>query len=147
MSWLSRHATAIGSASALITAAVAVLALLGVKLQIDASADLQAHQSARDIYRGFLELSIANPQYSKPQTCTGSGDTEPGYDAYVDYLLYTTEQITGLDHSWGPVMEHWLLRHRAQLCTLDDLDVTTPEVAKLIAGLKSRHCGDIPACD
>ena len=149
MSWLSRHAHAIEALAASITAIVALLALVGVKLQIDAAAELQAQQSARDIYRGFLELSIAQPQFSQPQPCTGiTGPEDPGYTAYLDYLLYTSEQVIALDNGWGPVMEHWLVRHSSQLCTIDDaVGWVTPEVADLISGLKARHCATAPACN
>lgn len=148
MSWLKQNAEAIGALAGLITAVVAILALVGVKLQIDSAAELQNQHSAREIYRGFLELSIAQPQYAQPQPCTGvTGPDDPGYEAYLDYLLYTSEQVIQLDPAWDPVMENWLQRHSSQLCGIDDLGVDTPEVASLITRLKDRHCATTPSCD
>jgi len=131
----------------MVTAGVALLALIGVKLQIDATAALQADQSARDIYRGFLELSVNHPDLASPATCRGTSDTpDPAYEAYLDYLLYTAEQVIEMDPAWDPVMENWLQKHSSQLCAIDDLGVDTPQVAALVDRLKARHCASEPTC-
>ena len=141
MSWLVRHAPAIQSLAALVTMIVAVLALLGVKLQIDANAQIQAHQSARAIYRGFLEISIANPDLTQPDACAGTTRAQsPSYDAYLDHLLYTSEQVISIHPDWGPVMEHWLNRHAHELCQMDDFDTVTTDMADLITGIQNDIC-------
>ncbi|WP_371223730.1 hypothetical protein [Roseovarius sp. 2305UL8-3] len=127
---------------------IALLALVGVKLQIDSATELADQHSAREIYRGFLQLSIENPQHAQPQSCTGiTGPDNPGYEAYLDYLLYTAEQVIALDPAWDPVMENWLQRHSRQLCSIDDLGVDTPQVAALITRLRDQHCADAPVCN
>ncbi len=129
------------------TALVALLALVGVKLQIDATAQVQATQSARDIYRGFLELSIAQPDLAHPAECRGTGDDpDPAYHAYLDYLLYTTEQVTALDPVWDGVMDGWLENHIDALCVYTDLSGFTPEMLVLLGDLRTEQCTPTPDC-
>ena len=67
--WLESNSRALQALAGLITALLALLALIGVKWQIDASFDSQREQSARDIYREFLNLSISNPEFADPDYC------------------------------------------------------------------------------
>jgi hypothetical protein len=47
--------------AAIIAALVAIVALIGIKFQADASYRLQREQSAKEIYRELLNISIAQP--------------------------------------------------------------------------------------
>jgi hypothetical protein len=58
---------------AIITAIVAVAALIGVKYQIDASYRVQREQSARKLYCKPSGISIANPDYGQPGYCAFKG--------------------------------------------------------------------------
>lgn len=58
------------NADALITALVAVAAIIDVKLQLDANAQKQAAQSARDVYRAQLALEIKHPDFANPNIYT-----------------------------------------------------------------------------
>ncbi|MEM1301574.1 MAG: hypothetical protein AAGH17_03245, partial [Pseudomonadota bacterium] len=60
MAWLKRNAEALQAIGALLTAAVAIAALVGVKWQLDAAERISQAQSAREIYRDFVALSLAN---------------------------------------------------------------------------------------
>ncbi len=145
---MKENAQFVEALAAIVTALVALLALIGVKLQIDSAAELADQHAAREIYRGFLQLSIEHPQHAQPQPCTGiTGPDNPGYEAYLDYLLYTAEQVIALDPAWDPVMANWLQRHSSQLCSIDDLGVDTPQVAALISRLRDQHCTAAPICN
>ena len=90
MRWLKQNAPSIEAAAALIIALVAVAAIIGVKMQIDANTAQQTSQSAHDIFREHLTMSIANPQFSEPDVCTLiASNQRPAYVAYVEHFLYT----------------------------------------------------------
>ncbi len=141
--WLSRHAAAIQSVGTLITAIIAIAALVGVKWQIDASARIQQEQSARDIYREFLNISISKPEFARPNYCVIKGTpAEPAYEAYVDYMLYTTEQLMATAPDWEPVLESYLHDHRDYLCLSADWSGNTDAVARLIENFRAASCAE-----
>jgi hypothetical protein len=117
MNWLKRHATAIQALTGMVTLIVAIAALVGVKVQIDASARLQQEQSARDIYREFLNLSLSNPDFAEPDYCAMPAKQVPGYESYVEYMLYTGEQMLDASPEWEPTLTRTLLSHRQYLCS------------------------------
>ena len=139
--WLEKHIKAIQAASAIATALIALAALVAVKVQIDASAQLQREQSARDIYREFLTLSIAQPKFAQPDMCTlAETPDEAGYDHYLTYLLYASEQVLAAQPDWEPVMAGHLTPHREALCKARDWSQEAPRVQSLIAQFKSDKC-------
>ena len=90
MNWFERNSKGLQAIAAIITAAAAIIALIGVKLQVDASYRVQREQSAKEIYRELLNLSIANPDFVAPNYCTLKQSPKfPAYESYVDYVLYT----------------------------------------------------------
>ena len=147
MGWFSKNAASIEAASALVTACVAVIAVFGVKWQIDANAAQQASQSARDIYREHLTLSVANPQFSEPDVCTLlASDQSPAYEAYVDHLLYTAEQILDTQSEWQDTISERLDPHADYFCAADNWQGYTPAVAALIADTRATHCSAQKTC-
>ena len=51
-SWIKTNASALEAIGVVLTALVALVALVGVKYQVDATAKLQQAQTAREICRG-----------------------------------------------------------------------------------------------
>ncbi len=101
--WIETRAKALQAMAAIVTMTAAVAALVGVKVQIDANARQQRKQSARDIYREYLNLSISKPDFSNPDYCALSGTAIKGaYEDYVEYLLYTSEQVLSAMPDWEP---------------------------------------------
>lgn len=140
-SWLDRNAKAIQAGSALATALVAVAALIGIKVQIDASAQLQREQSARDIYREFLSLSIAQPRFAHPDMCAIAGTPdEAAYDHYLTFLLYTGEQVLAAQPDWETTMTAHLAPHREALCSDADWSNEAPQVRALVNRYRAAEC-------
>lgn len=139
--WLERHAQAIQAAGTLVMSFAAVAAAVFVPLQIAANDRTSREQSAREIYREFLSISIQRPELANRDYCSLNGPVErAAYESYVDYLLYTAEQVMDLNASdWEPAISARLRSHQGYLCTFDaeDLDALTPAVAALVEGLKS----------
>lgn len=149
LKWLERHTEIIQSIGALITIVLAVIALLGVKWQIDGAAQIQREQSARDIYREFLSLSVANPDLVSPEYCAiMAGPRAASYTSYVDYMLYAAEQSLALDPGLAPMFTGYFADHEAALCALTDadLDLYEPAVADLIATARAPRCPQTPTC-
>ena len=148
MSRLRQNAPVIEAFASLAMALVAAFALIGVKLQIDAQDRTAREQSAREIYREFLAITVANPDLAAPDACMGLlGPDNPAYDAYLEYLLYTAEQTTGLDADWDPVIGRWLDNHASVLCAIEDWSGYTPEVEALIKRTRLNICATAPACN
>lgn len=147
-SWISQRAAAVQAVMATLTFAVALLALLGVKWQIDASERLQQEQSARNIYREFLSLSISRPELVEPgDVCSLASAQRAAYESYVEYLLYTAEQAIRADASWKPVFTERLKGHEQYVCALSDLTTYEAQVRTLISAFKTQACQNIKPCD
>lgn len=139
--WLEQHGKAIQSLGALVTMLAAVVALVGVKVQIDANARQQREQSARDIYREFLNLSISKPEFADPNYCAIKGSAnEVGYENFVEYMLYTADQLLGVSREWEPTINEHLMGHRDYLCSEADWSDDSPEIRGLIDRFKAKEC-------
>lgn len=148
MSWFNRNAAGIEAGAALVTALVAVLALVGVKLQIDASQLQAQEQGARDLYREHLALSMQYPQYADPGTCPAFSENEDlGYAAYVTHLIYTAEETIAADPSWWPVMSQALELHAPFFCEYLGAETgLTDPVRRMLGKIAVQACAEMPAC-
>ncbi len=146
--WLESNAKALQAAAAIVTMMAAIAALVGVKIQIDANARQQREQSARDIYREYLNLSIAKPEFAHPDYCAIRGKAEENaYEDYVEYMLYTDEQILKALPDWQSTLQDRLVPHRALLCSENDWTGDSPEVQALISKFRAKECkGFVPQC-
>lgn len=139
--WFDRHGKAIQAFSAIVTALIALAALIGVKVQIDSAARTQQEQSARDIYREFLNLSISKPELAEPDYCAiKGGPQEASYKNYVDYLLYTSEQMLAVSPDWEGALSEHLTAHAQYLCGVVDWSDYPGNVQKMIGRVKSKVC-------
>ncbi len=148
MGWFNRHANAISALSALLTAVLALAALIGVKIQIDASSAIQKEQSAKEIYREYLNLSIQKPNFYTPDYCALKKTAElPAYQAYVEYLLYTGEQVIEMDPQWEKSIASAMEAHALYLCSPDvDLSMYAAEMQAVLASFQAGQCAEVKAC-
>ena len=147
MLWLKRHAVAIQALTGILTILFAVAALVGVKLQIDAATRLQREQSARDIYREYLNLGIARPEFARPDYCAIVGTPqESAYESYVDYMLYTAEQAIEADPGWETVFDRNVGQHAAYICSVSGWQDYGPDVRHLIDRMRHRQCKTLRPC-
>jgi hypothetical protein len=141
MRWLKANSAALQALGAVLTALIALAALVGVKLQVDAGERQSRVQSARDIYREFLNLSIARPELADPDHCAIPGSSlEAPYENYLEYALYTAEQLRTVSPEWDATMLDHLAPHRAAICEQADWTDDTPGVQALVAQFKAREC-------
>ncbi len=141
MQWLNRNGNAVQAMAGTLTALIAIAALIGVKVQIDANERAQREQSARDIYREFLNLSISQSKFSAPQYCAMVGTVdEPGYDNYIQYLLYASEQILASFPEWEATMASHMRGHREVFCSENDWTGDTQAVQAMIKRFQAKNC-------
>ena len=114
--WLERNAKALQAVAAIVTAFAALAALIGIKVQIDANMKQQQVQSARDIYREFLN------------------------ENYVEYMLYTADQLLGVSRDWEATMIEHLADHREFLCMQQDWSDDSEEIRALITRFRTKQC-------
>jgi hypothetical protein len=147
MSWLNRNSNALQAIAAIITAIVAIVALVGIKFQVDASYRVQREQSAKEIYRELLNISIANPDFAAPNYCALKQSPKyAAYESYVDYLLYTAEQVIDMDASWSSTMERHLEAQSNYLCSNDADGENSPSVEVLLKSFRSHACEAASKC-
>lgn len=141
LGWLAKHGSAIQAMGAIATVLIAIAALVGVKLQIDASARIQQEQSARDIYREFLNLSISKPEFSEPDYCAIRNSAQAsGYHNYVDYLLYTSEQMLSVSPDWEPTLTEHLGAHTQYICSERNWSGYTDNVSAMVGRFRATAC-------
>lgn len=145
--WLQEHGQAIQSLTSIMTVILALGALVGVKIQVDAAKKMQIEQSARDIYREYLALSINQPQYAKPNYCEIiDSPNEAIYENYVEYLIYTAEQGIMADDDMRPVFEAELSKHSQYICSVKDWENLSQDVSTLIMNVKNKNCANLKPC-
>ena len=143
--WLERHAKALQGLTALVTVAAAITALIGIKVQIDANNRQQQEQSARDIYREFLNLSISRPELADPDYCAIRGTATAGaYENYVEYLLYTADQLLGVSPDWEATMHEHAASHRQYLCQRQDWSDDSAPIRQFIRSYQADQCQPSP---
>lgn len=144
--WLRRNAEPLEAVGALVTAATALVAIVFIPWQISAADRIGRDQSAREIYREFLNLTAQKPELAAADYCAlPDGSQTVAYTAYVEYLLYTTEQMIDTDPTWRGPMESYLSDHMPYLCTNDDWSSLSEDVYQIVLGLRTG-CGQVDAC-
>jgi hypothetical protein len=125
----------------------ALAALVGVKWQIDSAERIQREQSARDIYREYLNLAINKPEFAQANYCSlASTPGASAYENFVEYLLYTAEQAISVDESWRPTFAATLADHAQYICQLDDVSGYSEPVAAMLENFKHEKCGAVVKC-
>jgi hypothetical protein len=138
LDWLNRNGQGIAAA---FSALAVLVAVLGIVWQVRASDQGQRAQSARDIYREFVALTVNRPELAVTiWSETLTAERRAAYEAYVEYMLYTAEQVIGVDPAWSGPMRGWLEDHSGFLCGLDDVTGYTVAVQALIAEVKADAC-------
>jgi len=147
MSWLKENTDALQALGAILTVAFAVVALLAIKWQIDASDQLQKEQSARDMYREHLSLAIAHPKVAYTDYCElKAGKERLAHEAFVEHFLYTAEQLTTLGAHWQHTVKSVLEEHVSYLCSRSEWDDYPADIMVLIQNVRTEECRAIRTC-
>ncbi len=139
--WLEKYAPALQALSAIGALVAVVGGIVGIRVQLNASAQMQREQSARDIYREFLNISISQTKFAAPDYCAirDTGD-EAAYENYVQYMLYTSEQVLTALPDWESTMADHLNDHKELLCSEADWSGDTPQVQGVINRFRAKEC-------
>lgn len=133
--WLRRNADLLEAAGTIATAFAALAALVVIPWQIAQADRIQRDQTAREIYREFLNLTVQKPELATTNYCLLSDpDKIAAYSAYVDYLLYTADQMVETSPTWRGTMAGYLRSHMAYLCS-PEVQGDNGDVAGLVADL------------
>lgn len=144
--WVGRNADKLQALAAVLTAAAALVALIVIPLQIGSADLIQRDQTAREIYREFLSMTVQKPELASGRYCAMDEENQRiAYEAYVDYLFYTTEQMVESDPGWEVPMATYFKDHLEFICSRDDLGRFTPGVAAILATLRAQ-CAQVERC-
>ena len=134
--WLIRNSEALQAIGAMATAFAALTALIVIPYQVSQADRIQRDQTAREIYREFLNLTVQKPELANADYCTLTDARQKiAYTAYVEYLLYTAEQMIATSPDWRGPMASYLQDHMAYLCSQGIWDAQSPEIRDLVAEL------------
>lgn len=137
--------------AAIVTASVALLALLLAWHQLRVTRLEGRLNLAKTIYREYLAMAIDNPMLSSASYPLASPrmyefwddiDTRERYEVYVAHLLFTAEEILALTRSpdWKGAMQLNLQYHALYLATDDArLDLYSEEVRTLARAAISAY--------
>ena len=136
LGWLKKHSEALNGLGGLATAFATVTALIVIPYQIAQSDRIQRDQTAREIYREFLSLTVQKPDLANADFCVLKDSNRiTSYAAYVEYLLYTAEQMIDTSPDWLSTMASYLEDHMAYLCSAGVWDAQSPDIKDLMAEL------------
>jgi hypothetical protein len=146
LDWLKRNSEALAAVGGIATAFAALTALIIIPYQVAQSDRIQRDQTAREIYREFLNLTVQKPDLANADYCaiTDVGQ-KTAYAAYVEYLVYTAEQMVDTSPGWRKPMASYLEDHIVYLCSPDVWDANG-DVAALMADL-GLDCEAQPRCN
>lgn len=133
--WLTRNSEALQAAGAIVTALAALTALIVIPYQIRQADRIQRDQTAREIYREFLNLTVQKPELAHTDYCAlQDPDRIAAYTAYADYMLYTADQMVRTSPTWRGTMASYLKPHMAYLCS-PEIRQANDDVEGLVADL------------
>lgn len=133
--WLTRNAEPLQAVGAIATAFAALTALIVIPYQVAQADRIQRDQTAREIYREFLNLTVQKPELANADYCALKGTNQStAYAAYVEYLLYTAEQMVDTSPDWRGPMVGYLGDHMTYLCSPEVWDAQG-DVRALVANL------------
>lgn len=145
--WLELHAVAIQATIGIMTLFVGLGALAGVKLQLMESERLQKEQSARDIYKDYLSLSLAQSEFANPDYCAIKETPKANsYNYYLEYYLYTNEQLMEARPDWSKVFDASLHNHAHSVCSFEDWSAYSPKVQSVIGAFRAKTCATLEPC-
>lgn len=145
--WLVRNAEPLQAVGAIATAFAALTALVVIPYQVAQADRIQRDQTAREIYREFLNLTVQKPELANANYCALTDPKEQtAYSAYVDYLLYTAEQMIDTSADWKAPMASYLADHMSYICSAGVWDAQSDDIKDLVAELaltcEAQHqCG------
>ncbi len=145
--WLRKNSEPLEGLAAAITAVAALTALIVIPWQIRAADDITRAQTAREIYREFVGLTVQKPELANANFCTIKDDnTRTAYAAYMEYMLYTAEQVMDTEPGdWRGPMTGYLEDHMPFLCAFPDWDTHAESVTGIITELRA-DCAEVPSC-
>ena len=148
MNWLARNSTSVQALSAILTAILALGALIGLKIQLDEADRIQSLQSAREAYRSHLTLAISNPEFAEPEdTCALLATQKAAsYTAFVDHLLYSAEQMLDAEDNWEQTFKEELMPHVQYLCQENPALELTLKANKLVNTIIAEQCSKVASC-
>jgi hypothetical protein len=125
----------------------AVIALVVIPWQIRESDQISRRQTAREIYREFLSLTVQKPELATADWCALKDDKDRvAYEAYVDYLLYTAEQVLEAEPGWDRAMQEHLADHLPLLCARVKAGPGEDALGDVLAPLLG-DCGQMAQCE
>ncbi|MBX9827051.1 MAG: hypothetical protein K2Y27_18930 [Xanthobacteraceae bacterium] len=141
-----------GNAAQIASAVLAIAALAGIYFQVQANFRVSRENSAREIYRAYLQMAVQHPQLAYPENAAVvaamSRDERARYGWFVSYLLYTCEQILvnfPRDATWRRTCQEQVAYHTPYICSSvvkDEINHYDPAMRGLIEQVARSSAAD-----
>ena len=111
-----------GTLAQMTQAAVAVIGIGAILVQVNEIRSNSRAASARQIYLGYLDLQFKYPEFGAPDYArikAGDQNTRLRYETYVSYLLYACEEalaVFGRQREWVASCDYDVKAHLPFLC-------------------------------
>ncbi|TXG96750.1 MAG: hypothetical protein E6R08_08705 [Nevskiaceae bacterium] len=136
----------------IVSAAVAIVALAGIYVQVDLTRVNAQRASARQVYLAYSQATLQYPRLARPNYPLLKANPDPTelvrYQIYVANMLTAYDEIFQIidDKEWVASFEYDVEDHLPYLCEQNDRKYFasfTPKTQRLVAARKKAHCGNL----
>lgn len=136
----------------IVSAAVAIVALAGIYVQVHLTRVNALRASARQVYLAYSQATLQYPRLARPNYLRLKADPDPTelvrYQIYVATMLTAYDEIFQIidDKEWVASFEYDIQDHLPYLCEQNDkkyFATFTEKTRKLVVAQKKAHCSDL----
>jgi hypothetical protein len=136
----------------IVSAAIAVVALIGIYVQVHLARVNALRASARQVYLAYSQATLQYPQLARPNYRQLTTDPDPTdlirYQIYVANMLTAYDEIFQIidEKEWVASFEYDIEDHQPYLCELKDLKyyaTFSKKTRDLIDRQKKAHCSNL----
>lgn len=142
------------NAAQIVSAIVAVVALVGISVQVHLARVNAQRASARQVYLAYSQATLQYPQLARPNYAQLAAKSDPTdlirYQIYVANMLTAYDEIFQIidDKEWVASFDYDIEDHLPYLCEQKDTKyyaTFTRKTQKLIDEQKQAHCANLSA--
>jgi hypothetical protein len=140
------------NAAQIVSAIVALAALVGIYVQVHLARVNALRASARQVYLSYSQATLQHPQLARPNYAQLKSKPDPTdlvrYQIYVANMLTAYDEIFQIidDKEWAASFAYDIEDHLPYLCELNDPKYYASFYGKtqnLIAKQKAAHCANL----
>ena len=134
------------------SALVALVALIGIYVQVHLGRLNALRASARQVYLSYSQATLQHPRLARPNYQHLKDDPDPTelirYQTYVTSMLEAYDEILDIvdEPEWVAAFRYDVVDHMPYLCEKNDpkyLETFYKKTRRLVAEEKTKHCSNL----